>query len=112
MSNYLRFEMRLKLGSTLQSICNRRQREQAAAGAWTISHLSCGKPHFPSLACCKDYGHGDIVLSTSMRVCALWLTFCCLHSLHAFLLPPRRFPVLIGGIFSISQGSEFLLEKS
>ena len=73
MSNYLRFEMRLKLGSTLQSICNRRQREQAAAGAWTISHLSCGKPHFPSLACCKDYGHGDIVLSTSMRSLAYLL---------------------------------------
>lgn len=39
------------------------------------------------------------------------LTFCCLHSLQAFLLPPRRFPV-IGGIFSISQGSEFLADRS
>lgn len=101
---YLRFEMRLKLGSTLQSICNRRQREQAAAGVWTISHLSCGKSHSPSLAA-KIHAHVNMVR-------LLWLTFCCLHSLHAFLLPPRRFPVLIGGIFSISQGSEFLLEKS
>lgn len=39
------------------------------------------------------------------------LTFCCLHSLQAFLLPPRRFPVT-GGIFSMAQGSEFLAERS
>lgn len=31
-SSYLRFEIRLKVGSTLQSIPNRRQREHAAAG--------------------------------------------------------------------------------
>ena len=39
------------------------------------------------------------------------LTFCCLHSLQAFLLPPLRFPV-IGGMVSISQGSEALEEIS
>lgn len=37
---YLRLEMRLKDCSTLQSIPSRRQREQAAAGVWTMSHRS------------------------------------------------------------------------
>lgn len=41
----------------------------------------------------------------------MWLTFCCLHSLHAFRLPPRRLPVA-GGVFSISPGSGLLCVKS
>jgi len=32
------------------------------------------------------------------------LTFCCLHSLQALRLPPRRLPVT-GGVFSISPDS-------
>lgn len=37
------------------------------------------------------------------------LTFCCLHSLQAFLLPPLRFPV-IGGMDSMPQGSAEVLD--
>lgn len=39
------------------------------------------------------------------------LTFCCLHSLQAFRLPPRRLPVT-GGVFSISTESGLLCMKS
>lgn len=41
----------------------------------------------------------------------MWLTFCCLHSLQAFRLPPRRLPVT-GGVFSISPDSGLLCVNS
>lgn len=41
MKPYLRFDIRMKLGSTLQSMLSRRQREHVAAGFCTISHRSC-----------------------------------------------------------------------
>lgn len=41
----------------------------------------------------------------------MWLTFCCLHSLQAFRLPPRRL-LVTGGVFSISADSGLLCIKS
>lgn len=40
-----------------------------------------------------------------------WLTFCCLHSLQALRLPPRRLPVT-GGVLSISPDSGLLCMNS
>lgn len=41
----------------------------------------------------------------------MWLTFCCLHSLQALRLPPRRLPVT-GGVLSISPDSGLLCMNS
>lgn len=109
---YLRLEMRLKDCSTLQSIPSRRQREHASAGVWTISHLSCAaRPsyqHAGGRGC--DWGGLFGRIESRSGIC-MWLTFCCLHSLQAFRLPPRRLPVT-GGTFSISPDSGLLFMDS
>lgn len=53
---------------------------------------------------------GDSIRANQKLVCN-WLTFCCLHSLQAFRLPPRRLPVT-GGTFSISPRSGLLCTNS
>lgn len=53
---------------------------------------------------------GEWNVGWGMTLC-MWLTFCCLHSLQAFRLPPRRLPVT-GGVFSISTESGLLCMKS
>lgn len=49
-------------------------------------------------------------IGSGSEIC-MWLTFCCLHSLQAFRLPPRRLPVT-GGVFSISPDSGLLCVNS
>lgn len=104
--------------STLQSIPSRRQREHAAAGVFTMSQRSCSSRKskhqarksqgWPATTTTPLWGRGMMVGATGMCKC---LTFCCLHSLQAFRMPPRRLPVT-GGVFSISTESGLLCMKS
>lgn len=110
--------MRLKDCSTLQSIPSLRQREHAAAGVCTMSHRSW------LLSRRHQYGASAVFwvqgttiwarlfrrVEHGVRRMDMWLTFCCLHSLQAFRLPPRRLPVT-GGVFSISPDSGLLCMK-
>lgn len=120
--NHLLLEIRLKDGSTLQSIPSLRQREHTAAGFCTISHRSCSAQRFAARqhtayrqreegAIIKGAASGQLAGPQGRIACGNSLTFCCLHSLQAFRQPPRRFPVT-GGTFSISPESGLLCSSS
>lgn len=89
----------------MHSIWSRLQREHAEAGVWTISHRSYDVEIMFSIIIRAVMGHGHD--SNHGETKKSQRTFCCLHSLQAFLFPPLRLPV-IGGTGSISHGSEFL----
>lgn len=55
--------------------------------------------------------YADDILLECHRGVSMWLTFCCLHSLQALRLPPRRLPVT-GGVLSISPESGLLCMNS